>query len=96
MTINAPHRGTMTEVYLSMEQSTTYWCLPKFLSRGVWCIDDVASSLTLNMHRYKPQYLTRGLIVAYYQHCLRQHAFSASYAPGKNAMKKLEIPEDAT
>ena len=44
--INTPYRGTMTQVYLSTEQSTTYWCLPKFLSRGVWCVDEVASSLT--------------------------------------------------
>ena len=44
--INTPHRGTLTQVYLSTEQSTTYWCLPKFLSRGVWCVDEVASSLT--------------------------------------------------
>ena len=44
--INTPHRGTMTQVYLSTEQSTTYWCLPKFLSRGVWCVDEVSASLT--------------------------------------------------
>ena len=44
--INTPHRGTMTQVYLSTEQSTTYWCLPKFLSRGVWCVDKVTSVLT--------------------------------------------------
>ena len=43
--INTPHRGTMTQVYLSTEQSTTYWCLPKFLSRGAWCVDQVTSSL---------------------------------------------------
>ena len=43
--INTPHRGTMTQIYLSTEQSQTYWCLPKFLSRGVWCVDEVASSL---------------------------------------------------
>ena len=44
--INTPHRGTLTQVYLSTEQSTRYWCLPKFLSRGVWCVDEVAASLT--------------------------------------------------
>ena len=43
--INTPHRGTMTQIYLSTEQSQTYWSLPKFLSRGVWCVDEVASSL---------------------------------------------------
>ena len=32
--INTPHRGTLTQIYLSTEQSETYWCLPKFLSRG--------------------------------------------------------------
>ena len=49
--INTPDRGTMTEVYLSTEQSTRYWCLPKFLSRGVWCVDQVASSLRCQVQR---------------------------------------------
>ena len=44
--INTPHRGTMTQVYESGEQSTTYWTLPKFLSRGKWCVDEVTSVLT--------------------------------------------------
>ena len=44
--INTPHRGTMTQVYESGEQSTTYWVLPKFLSRGKWCVDKVTSVLT--------------------------------------------------
>ena len=52
--------------------------------------------LTLNMHWYQPKYLTRGLMVAYLQRCLQQNDFSVSYDPGKNAMKKLKIPEDAT
>ena len=52
--------------------------------------------LTLNMHWYKPKYLTRGLMVAYLQRHLRENYFSASYAPGKNPMKILKIPEDAT
>ena len=29
--INTPHRGTMTQVYLSTDPSTTYWCLPKMV-----------------------------------------------------------------
>ena len=44
--INTPHRGTMTQIYLSTEQSTTYWPLPKFLSRSVWSVDKVTSVLT--------------------------------------------------
>ena len=52
--------------------------------------------LTLNMHWYKPKYLTRGVMVAYYQHCLRRNYFSLSYDTGENAVKKLKIPEDAT
>ena len=44
--INTPHRGTMTQIYLSTDPSGTYWSLPKFLSRGIWCIDEVTSSLT--------------------------------------------------
>ena len=44
--INTPHRGTMTQIYLSTEQSTTYWPLPKFLSRSVWSVDKVTSILT--------------------------------------------------
>ena len=47
--INTPHRGTLTRIYLSTEQSQTYWCLPKFLSRGVWCVDEVTASLTRQM-----------------------------------------------
>ena len=43
--INTPHRGTLTQIYLSTEQSGRYWCLPKFLSRGVWCVDEVTLSL---------------------------------------------------
>ena len=43
--INTPYRGTMTQIYLSTEPSGAYWSLPKFLSRGVWCVDEVASSL---------------------------------------------------
>ena len=43
--INTPHRGTMTQIYLSTEPSGRYWSLPKFLSRGVWCVDEVTSSL---------------------------------------------------
>lgn len=43
--INTPHRGTMTQIYLSTEESKTYWTLPKFLSRGVWCVNEVTSAL---------------------------------------------------
>ena len=43
--INTPHRGTLTRIYLSTEQSQSYWCLPKFLSRGVWCVDEVTAFL---------------------------------------------------
>ena len=43
--INTPHRGTMTQIYQSTNHSKTYWTLPKFLSRGVWCVDKVASVL---------------------------------------------------
>lgn len=49
--INTPHRGTMTQIYLSTEQSQTYWSLPKFLSRGVWCVDEVTSSLRHQVQR---------------------------------------------
>ena len=44
--IMTPHRGTMTQIYLSTEQSKTYWPLPKFMSRSKWCVDKVASVLT--------------------------------------------------
>ena len=44
--INTPHRGTMTQIYLSTEQSTSYWPLPKFLSRSVRSVDKVTSVLT--------------------------------------------------
>ena len=52
--ISTPHRGTMTQVYLSTEQSTTYWCLPKFLSRGAWCVDQLTSSLRLQVQTVYP------------------------------------------
>jgi len=52
--------------------------------------------LTLNIHWYQPKYLTRGLMIAYFQRCLQQNHFSTSYTPRKNAMKRLKIPEDAT
>ena len=51
--------------------------------------------LTLNMHWYQPKYLTRGLMVAYLQHCLRRNYFSTSDS-GENPMKKLKIPEGTT
>ena len=44
--INTPHRGTMTQIYLSTEQSKTYWTLPKFLSRSKWSVDELTSALT--------------------------------------------------
>ena len=44
--IRTPHRGTMTQIYLSTEQSTTYWSLPKFLSRSKWSVDKLTSALT--------------------------------------------------
>ena len=44
--INTPHRGTMTQLYLSTEQSATYWPLPKFLSRSKWSVDKLTSFLT--------------------------------------------------
>ena len=44
--IKTPQRGTMTQVYESVKQSTTYWALPKFLTRGIWCVDELTSVLT--------------------------------------------------
>ena len=44
--INMTHRGTMTQIYLSSEQSKTYWTLPKFLSRSKWSVDELTSLLT--------------------------------------------------
>ena len=36
----------MTQIYLSTEQSKTYWPLPKFLSRSKWSVDKLTSLLT--------------------------------------------------
>ncbi|RKU15601.1 hypothetical protein C6501_06820 [Candidatus Poribacteria bacterium] len=44
--INTPHRGTMTQIYLSTQPETTYWSLPKFLGRSKWCLDELTSVLT--------------------------------------------------
>ena len=49
--INTPYRGTLTQIYLSTAHSQTYWCLPKFLSRGVWCVDGVASTVRHQVQR---------------------------------------------
>ena len=49
--IRTPHRGTMTQVHLSTEQSGTYWSLPKFLSRSKWSIDKLTSFLTRQVQR---------------------------------------------
>ena len=57
--IMTPHRGTMTQIYLSTEQKTTYWALVKFLSRSVWCVDKVASVLT----RQVQSVFSQGLII---------------------------------
>ena len=52
--INMPHRGTLTQIYLSTAPSQSYWCLPKFLSRGVWCADEVALSLVRQVQTASP------------------------------------------
>ena len=39
------HRGTMTQIYQSTRPPTTYWTLPKFLSRSTWCLDELTSVL---------------------------------------------------
>ena len=44
--IKTPDSGTLTQLYENGAQSTTYWVLPKFLSRGTWCVDEVTSVLT--------------------------------------------------
>ena len=43
--IYTPYRGTMTQIYQSTKPPTTYWTLPKFLSRSRWCIDALTSVL---------------------------------------------------
>ena len=53
--INTPYRGTMTQIYLSTVPSGRYWSLPKFLSRGVWCVDQVASSLRHQVQTASPK-----------------------------------------
>ncbi len=64
-------------------------------------IDDVSLEvqdvlLALNMHWYKPKYLTRGLMTAYLQRCFQQQCFSTSYDPRQNSKKNLKIVEDST
>ena len=57
--INTVHRGTMTQIYLSSEQSKTYWTLPKFLSRSKWSVDELTSLLT----RQVQNVLSKGVYV---------------------------------
>ncbi|RKU18387.1 hypothetical protein C6501_02875 [Candidatus Poribacteria bacterium] len=45
--IRTPHRGTMTQIYLSTKPETTYWSLPKFLDCSKWCVDELTSVLTI-------------------------------------------------
>lgn len=49
--IFTPSRGTMTQIYQSTKPSTTYWTLPKFLSRSKWCIDELTSVLTQQVQK---------------------------------------------
>ena len=51
---------------------------------------------TLRIHWYKPDYLTRGIMVAYLQYRFQQQYFSASNDPKQNSMKKLKTVEDTT
>ena len=50
----------------------------------------------LNMHWYKPKYLTRGLMSAYLRQNSRQHYFSASFEKKQNSKKIQEIREHPT
>ncbi|RKU31656.1 hypothetical protein C6497_01170, partial [Candidatus Poribacteria bacterium] len=60
-------------------------------------VPDVEAVLqTLRIHWYKPEYLTRGLMVAYLQHCIEQHYLSTSKDPKQNSTKNLKIVEDTT
>ena len=43
--IYTPYRGTMTHIYQSTKPPTTYWTLPKFLSRSQWYTDELTSVL---------------------------------------------------
>ena len=51
---------------------------------------------TLGIDWYKPKYLTRGLMVAYLQHCFQQQYFSAGYKQIQNSKKNLKTVEDST
>ncbi len=51
---------------------------------------------TLRIHWYKPEYITRGIMVAYLQHCFQQQHFLASNDPKQNSKKGLKIVEDTT
>ncbi len=47
-------RGTLTEVYQCSGSETKYWSFPKFLSRGQWSADAVASVLIRHIqHRFR-------------------------------------------
>ncbi len=49
--ISTPYRGTMTQIYQSTKPTSTYWTLPKFLSRSQWCIDELTSILTQQVQK---------------------------------------------
>ena len=53
--IYTPYRGTMTQIYQSTKPPTTYWTLPKFLSRSRWCIDKLTSVLIQQVQKVYSQ-----------------------------------------
>ena len=50
----------------------------------------------LNMHWYKPEYLTRGLMTAYLRHNSQEKYFSASFEEKQNFNNNREISEHPT
>ena len=44
--INMQDRPTLTNIYQAGSSKTTYWALPKFLSRGQWYADEATACLT--------------------------------------------------
>ena len=51
---------------------------------------------TLGIQWYKPDYPTRGIMVAYLQYLFQQEYFSTSNAPKQNSKKYLKTVEDTT
>ena len=76
---------TMTLIYQSTKPPTTYWTLPKFLSRSQWRIEELTSVL---LQQVQAVY-SKGVYVY-------DETLATRKDPKQNSKKILKIVEDTT